>query len=68
MKLDQIHKLLQKGHDEITRRLVHEVTVGVEFLVSACDENLGLKKAYVFVNTNVCRRYLYSGESCRRSR
>ena len=44
MELDQISELLQKGRDDITRRLVHEVTVGVELLVRACDENLGLQE------------------------
>ena len=44
MKHDQLCKVLQKGREELTRRLVHEVTVGVELLVGAADEDLRLQE------------------------
>jgi hypothetical protein len=44
MNRDQICKVPQKGRKEITRRLVHEVTVGVELLVRAADEDLRLQE------------------------
>src|SRR5262245_22178273 len=44
MTRDQICKVLQKGREEITRRLVDEATVGVELLVRMADEDLWLQE------------------------
>jgi len=44
MKRDQFCKVLQKGREEITRRLVHKATVGVERLVRTADEDLRLQE------------------------
>ena len=53
MKRDQIGKVLQKRGKEITRRLVHEATFGVERLVRAADEDLRLQER-VRVGENKC--------------
>ncbi len=41
---DQVCKALQKRREEITRRLVHEPTLGIELLVRTSDENLRLQE------------------------
>ena len=42
MNRDQICNVPQKRREELTRPLVREVTVGVELLVRAADEDLRL--------------------------
>ena len=41
---DQVCKTVEKGRENITRRLVPEATIGIEFLVRVTDEDLWLEQ------------------------